>query len=148
MAVIRTQCPACGSNNFSTQTHCWSCKQPLVGTGQTPPRSVALAGAPSDDEMTVINTLAVICLSLVAPIVSLCVGFVFLMQNNRQSSKLGWWNLTGGVLGSVVHIIATIVVFQAMSGVFLKSIVGTIGANRAQQDLSAGESILNPPLTK
>ena len=98
--------------------------------------------------MTVINTIAVICLALVAPIVSLCVGFVFLMQNNRQSSRLGWWNLSGGVVGSVIHIIATVVVFQATSGLLLKSIAGTIGANRAQQDLNAGESILNQPLTK
>lgn len=113
MSNERVVCVSCGSNNFATQAACWKCGKPLSAApvsapvGATPSAPVAAPSVPyRTSDLPTESPAALwssVALGLLFPMISIPVGLVFLMLDNKRKSQIGWWNILFGLLGTLLN---------------------------------------------
>lgn len=110
MTTDRVVCSQCGANNFATQAACWKCGTTLgaAPSPSAPPRP-AVAVAPAQSTAPHADSPAAlwssIALGVLFPVISLPVGLVFLMLDDRRKAQIGWWNILAGVIGTVLNVL-------------------------------------------
>lgn len=105
MSSDRVVCAQCGANNFATQAACWKCGVALTAAPSAPqaaPGRVPVAASSGESPAALWASLA---LGALFPVISLPVGLVFLMLDDRRKAQIGWWNIIAGVVGTVINLL-------------------------------------------
>ena len=151
MSNERVVCAACGSNNFATQAACWKCGKPLVATlaaavAVPVARYDAPHGAAAESPAAFWSCLA---LGVIFPVISIPVGLVFLMLDDKRKSQIGWWNILFGLIGTVLNgILVAVSLAPLLMGAsrMLPSLTGLGGRGSTQsQDMSSEAPPLEIP---
>lgn len=134
----RVICSRCGANNFETQAACWKCSASLVAGGPAPVLSPNATGNPAPvaayrPQSAVDPSVAfwsAIALAAFFWYVSIPLGLVFMMLDDRRKLELGRLNLIAGVLSAIVHIVLFMMSTQALVTYLYRMIPSAIQANR------------------
>ncbi len=111
MSNERVVCAECGSNNFATQAACWKCGKTLAAT-PTPSGTAILTAAPSavryvgstdSAKESPAALWSSVALGVIFPVISIPVGLVFLMLDDKRKAQIGWWNILFGLVGTVLN---------------------------------------------
>lgn len=135
MSNERVVCAACGSNNFATQAACWKCGKPLVASAtpsSSPPQAMSAGVAAVSPRPIPISTStespaalwSSVALGVVFPMISIPVGLVFLMLDDKRKAQIGWWNILFGLVGTLLN---GIVVAVSLMPVFMSLTKGLPG---------------------
>ena len=162
MSNERVVCAACGSNNFATQAACWKCGRgltaappptpsasmpaPAAGAGAIP---VAARPAYSADlrQESPAAFWSSVALGIVFPMLSIPVGMVFLMLDDKRKAQIGWWNILFGLVGTLLNgILAAVTIMPLLMGA-TKMIPGMdrLGGSSRTQDMSSEVAPLDLP---
>ncbi|WP_395091381.1 hypothetical protein [Armatimonas sp.] len=139
MSNERVVCAACGSNNFATQAACWKCGRALVASVARPAYALPTSESPAAFWSSV-------AIGIFFPIISIPVGLVFLMLDDKRKTQIGWWNILFGLLGTVLNGIVVMVSLAPLVMNATRMIPGLGGRGAAQsQDMNSEVAPLEIP---
>ena len=151
MSNERVVCAACGSNNFATQAACWKCGKPLLAS-PAPATAVPVARYDASSRASAESPAAFwssVALGVIFPVISIPVGLIFLMLDDKRKSQIGWWNILFGLVGTVLNgILMAVSLAPLLMGAsrMLPSLTGLGGRGAAQsQDMSSEAPPLDIP---
>ena len=154
----RVRCLYCGANNFPASAACWQCGRPLKAAGAAMPEvanspmpgplpGIVAAQHPLAARYAVESSLApkaAAAMGLIFPWIGLPVGIVFLMLDDPRKTQIGWMAIAWSVLGTVLNIVAGIIL-SAMLSPLLKGLTPHAPGVPAMPDLGGdGASFLLP----
>ena len=157
MSNERVVCAACGSNNFATQAACWKCGRALVASAALPvpqpqpaPDGAAVPVARPTYALPSTELPAAfwssVAMGVFFPIISIPVGLVFLMLDDKRKTQIGWWNILFGLLGTVLNGIVVMVSLAPVLMNATRMIPGLGGRGAAQsQDMNSEVAPLDLP---
>ena len=157
MSNERVVCAACGSNNFATQAACWKCGRALVASAALPvpqpqpaPDGAAVPVARPTYALPSTELPAAfwssVAMGVFFPIISIPVGLVFLMLDDKRKTQIGWWNILFGLLGTVLNGILVMVSLAPLVMNATRMIPGLGGRGAAQsQDMNSEVAPLDLP---
>ena len=140
MTTDRVVCSQCGANNFATQAACWKC-----GTSLSAAPAAPLPATPARPLLDTPESPAAlwssIALGALFPVISIPVGLVFLMLDDRRKAQIGWWNILAGVIGTVLNVLlAFATIMPWLSGITKGFPLGGLRAGASSPDLSSEAS--------
>lgn len=123
------RCLYCGANNFPASAACWQCGRPLKAVSAGPPEA---AGSAPPGQLPGIAAVqrpqafypapesslapkAAAAMGLIFPWIGLPVGMVFLMLDDPRKAKIGWMTIGWSILGTLLNIIAGVVLSALLS---------------------------------
>ena len=160
MSNERVVCAACGSNNFATQAACWKCGRALVASAALPapqphpqPAPGGAAAVPAARPIYALPSTespaafwSSVAMGIFFPIISIPVGLVFLMLDDKRKTQIGWWNILFGLLGTVLNGILVMVSLAPVLMNATRMIPGLGGRGAAQsQDMNSEVAPLEIP---
>ena len=160
--VGRITCPRCGANNFDTVTSCWKCGAP-VGPGAASAAMPMPAPAPAAASMPAsygqeraaapiqysapipsgdpgVARRAALALALTLPFIGLPVGWIFMMIEDRNKQAVGRLCAVWSLVGLVVHLVLTYLMFQQSVPLLLKVLVPVM-EGAARRNAGGSESL-------
>lgn len=142
MTTDRVVCAQCGANNFATQAACWKCGNALTAAPAGIPQSAVAVARPAVASPESPAALwASLALGVLLPVVSIPVGLVFLMLDDRRKAQIGWWNIIAGAIGTILSLLVTAAMILPMLTSLTKGLpLGGLRGSVASPDLNSDVS--------